>query len=436
MRENTFFHSPNHSPVLYLCMNFFLKEPKADKPTPIYLIYYISPKEKYFKYSTGEKIHPMDWNFEVNQPKKSRGKVGVRLQHITTEINKYSSYLDDRLAFYKYANEAVTKQKLANDFNRHFKGTAPMEKAIPKTVSDTVLAFVAQKKKTGGQSKSWVDKYSNLATKLRLFAAIEGNYTFKDMDGNWLDRYCGFLRTKHYDTNKELLFTPYNDNTLSRHITFLFTFLLWSQGQYHHLDVNKLKNPIKAYQPDDVHLTDAELVAIEQVVLPRPSLERARDLFMIGVLSGQRFSDYSVFEKADVKGDLIIKAAEKTENDVFIPLLPKLRALLDKYDWNLPKISSQKFNPHIREICERAGIADEVKEIIYSGNKKEVIYHKKHQMVSSHTARRTFITLSAEKGMPDHIIMKITGIKDPKTLLKYKKTAQQSVIKAMRDVWG
>ena len=43
-------------------------------------------------------------------------------------------------------------------------------------------------------------------------------------------------------------------------------------------------------------------------------------------------------------------------------------------------------------------------------------------MVSSHTARRTFITLSAENNMPDHIIMKIVGISDPKTLIKYKKT--------------
>jgi len=32
--------------------------------------------------------------------------------------------------------------------------------------------------------------------------------------------------------------------------------------------------------------------------------------------------------------------------------------------------------------------------------------------------------------------MKITGIKDPKTLLKYKKTSQQSVIDSMNKYWS
>ena len=48
-------------------------------------------------------------------------------------------------------------------------------------------------------------------------------------------------------------------------------------------------------------------------------------------------------------------------------------------------------------------------------------------MVGSHTARRTFITIAAEKLMPDHIIMSITGIRDPKTLNKYKKINKESI---------
>jgi integrase len=159
-------------------------------------------------------------------------------------------------------------------------------------------------------------------------------------------------------------------------------------------------------------------------------------LFLIGVYSGQRFSDYSVFEKADVQGDMIIKKAEKTETESFIPLHRKLKELLDKYDWELPRISSQKFNEHIQKVCELADFKEDIKEIIYRGTKKEVVYNPKYKMVSSHTARRTFITLSSEKGMPDHIIMKITGIRDPKTLLKYKKTSQKSVIESMEKYWG
>jgi hypothetical protein len=110
--------------------------------------------------------------------------------------------------------------------------------------------------------------------------------------------------------------------------------------------------------------------------------------------------------------------------------------LLDKYDWQLPKISTQKFNPHIREVCRLAEILTKVKTTNYTGNKKTVTYFEKCDMVSSHTARRTFITLSSENNMPDHIIMKITGIRDSKTLLKYKKTSQQSVTDYANKIWG
>ena len=96
--------------------------------------------------------------------------------------------------------------------------------------------------------------------------------------------------------------------------------------------------------------------------------------------------------------------------------------MLDKYKMESPRnIWVKNFNPHIKEVCREAKIWDKVKTINYIGNKKQISYSQKCDEVESHTARRTFITLSSEKGMPDHIIMKITGIKDPKTLLKIQK---------------
>ena len=113
----------------------------------------------------------------------------------------------------------------------------------------------------------------------------------------------------------------------------------------------------------------------------------------------------------------------------------KLKDLLEKYDWKLPQISGQKFNPHIKEVCRKAKIITEVNKINYTWNKKEISYIQKCDMVCSHTARRIFITLSSERGMPDHIIMKITGIRDPNTLVKYKKTNQQIMSDFVKMAW-
>ena len=132
---------------------------------------------------------------------------------------------------------------------------------------------------------------------------------------------------------------------------------------------------------------------------------------------------------------MIIKRAEKTETHSFIPLHPKLKSLLDKYDWDLHSIASQKFNPNIQKICKMAGFTEEIKNTVYYGAKKEVVIKQRWQMVASHTARRTFTTIAAEKMMPDHIIISITGIRDPKTLKRYKKVNKDSIMESAFNVF-
>ena len=138
---------------------------------------------------------------------------------------------------------------------------------------------------------------------------------FSDLSSNWLDEYTGFLRelpellkgssylkqVKSLNLKAKLPTTPYNDNTLNRHIIYLFTFLNWIRENYSHIDLARIKNPVRDFDSDDIHLTSQEIKAIEDLDTLRPSLERVRDLFLIGVYSGQRFSDYSVFEKSDLQ---------------------------------------------------------------------------------------------------------------------------------------
>lgn len=45
----------------------------------------------------------------------------------------------------------------------------------------------------------------------------------------------------------------------------------------------------------------------------------------------------------------------------------------------------------------------------------------KYQFISTHSARRTFVTLSLEKGMRPETVLEITGHKEYKTLKKYIK---------------
>lgn len=434
-------------------MYFYLKEPKSEKNTPIYIIFFVKAERKNFKYSTGQKINPIDWDFDSRYPKLKRGTPGKKNKHISSVLDMYRNFLNGIFEDLDKTKNILTKDYLKRMFDKEFKNIKHSNIKLIETnvVSECLSLFIVAKNKSKGQSKSWNEKYRNLQNKIILFNTYhKTDLIFENINDDWIDEYCGFLRNlptllknktylkkvKELTIKMKLPKVPYNDNTLNRHINFLFTFLNWSKGKHHNLNLDKLKNPIKDFAPDDIHLTSSEIELLELVELPRDSLIKVRDMFLIGVYSGQRFSDYSVFEKADVQGNMIIKRSEKTERNSFIPLHPKLSVLLEKYDWRLPKISGQKFNIHIREVCRIAKIIDEIKTVDYIGNEKKVNYKQKCDMVSSHTARRTFITLSSERGMPDHIIMKITGIRDPKTLMKYKKTSQQSVSDFANKIWG
>ena len=411
-------------------MYFFLKEPKQNKATPIYLIFYLKTQNKNFKYSTGQMIHPDNWNGKSRMPIAKRGSFGAEIKHLSSILSMYSDFLDKKIKEFEKLNTPLTREILKQLFDENFKHTAT--KGDIRFLTSGIQEFIDIKNRSKGQSESWNNKYNNLRNKI---IAFENNkkkkVEFSTITQDWIDEFCGFLRSIDVKPYK-----PHNDNTLNRAIVFLFTVLKWSEGKFHNINLKSLKNPIQLYQPDDISFNDREIEILEAIQLPNKRQEIARDLFLIGVYSGQRYSDYSVFEKEDIHGEMIIKKAEKTENESFIPLHKRLKELLDKYNWNLPSTQIDVFNSQIRKVCKIAGFDEKTKEIIYRGAEKKVTYRPKYEMVSSHTARRTFITLSSEKGMPDHIIMKITGIKDTKTLLKYKKTSQKSVVESMNKYWG
>jgi len=52
-------------------------------------------------------------------------------------------------------------------------------------------------------------------------------------------------------------------------LIYLFTFLNWSKDTYHDLNLDKLKNPVKDFVSDDIHLTSEEVKLLETVELLR-----------------------------------------------------------------------------------------------------------------------------------------------------------------------
>jgi integrase len=151
--------------------------------------------------------------------------------------------------------------------------------------------------------------------------------------------------------------------------------------------------------------------------------EVARDIFLIGCYTAQRFSDYSRINSTNIKvvngGKVIDLIQKKTGSQVRIPIRPELETILKKYDYNPPKTYEQKVNERIKLVCAKANINEliEIEEIRGGLKVKQQI--AKHLLIKTHTARRTGATLMFLAGIPSISIMKITGHKTERDFLLY-----------------
>ncbi len=123
--------------------------------------------------------------------------------------------------------------------------------------------------------------------------------------------------------------------------------------------------------------------------------------------------------------EVIELTQQKTGKNVTIPVLEKTKEIIEN---GLPyKISTQKFNKYIKEICLLAGINEMIKgsKITVTekgkGNKekrKVSGIYPKWQLMASHVCRRSFCS-NLYGTLPTPLIMSISAHSSEKMLLNY-----------------
>jgi integrase len=152
---------------------------------------------------------------------------------------------------------------------------------------------------------------------------------------------------------------------------------------------------------------------------------------------GVRVSDLMNIHPSNIdkKNNVIHIYMKKTKDYLSLPIYKKVEAILDKYPEGLPKISDQKYRDYIKELCKILGFDEPINQQKMYGNRvvNEVI--PKWQLISSHTARRTFITLSLKNGLlPEHV-MKVTGHRSRADFQKYVRITETDAHEAVKSVW-
>jgi integrase len=180
------------------------------------------------------------------------------------------------------------------------------------------------------------------------------------------------------------------------------------------------------------YLTSSELKTLADYDLSDKidSYSFVRDLFLISCYSGLRISDLQRLSRKHIiedGSDMFIQMHTfkgrntKLDNEVVIPVLPELRALLKKYDFEIPTIlSEQRHNDYIKDICEWAEIN---RMVLHKESEKGEIKETSipvYSKITNHSGRYTFINMMLnEKGLTPFELQKITG-QSLKVLMGYE----------------
>lgn len=118
-----------------------------------------------------------------------------------------------------------------------------------------------------------------------------------------------------------------------------------------------------------------------------------------------------------------------------IPLNELAKDILRKYNYQLPLIANQKHNQYIKDVFKVMGNNHEVQKVTTRGAENIREKMSFYERISTHTARRTFITMMKKNGVSDKLIASITGHKDMKTLNQYYQVDDESKLSVVQDVF-
>jgi integrase len=187
------------------------------------------------------------------------------------------------------------------------------------------------------------------------------------------------------------------DSTINSHVKWLRTFLRYA---YPTKDVSWMRYLMLPVEEEVIALNEGELKYLIDAELGG-YLETARDLFIFLATTGMRYSDSQLFNPHWVTEEKVLEFSQlKTGGKAYPPLYEVSRRVLMKYNGIPPQISNQKFNNYLKELFEELKMN---RAVTVQSVKGKTVYREVsplYVVISSHTARRTFITLCLEKGMP------------------------------------
>jgi integrase len=424
--------------------------------TPIRVVYQIRGQRKY--YPTTLKCLPTNWNAKDQQAifidKKAAKKLEPKLSYETflteTQVREFNSKLRGYLTDIENVEKRFSLDKIA--YTPQMVIDALDNIRQPEAIKDdpgkSVIAFIHQFVQDSkiSHKPGTLKVYSGLAEHLKAFEKLtRKKATFEKIDIPFLRAFHSSLSESKTISKgeKQVAIKPMNNITSAKQMSTLKTLLNYARTIYK-INVNPDYRDYKVARKDSdfevITLTNDEFQTLYEFDLSNhKKLAQVRDVFCFSCATGLRYSDLAQLKREHIRDDAIKMTAAKTSQRLEIPLNRFSAAILKKYETMhrpLPIISNQKTNDYLKELCELAEINTPVEIVREYGIKKETNIYKKFELISIHTGRKTFTTLSLEKGIAAQEVMAITGHTTYKSFKRYVDITSKRKQTVMAKAWG
>ena len=376
----------------------------TDTEVTIYAEY--SHNRKVKRVPTGERVRLKQWD------NITRTVTGTGSAAINKTIHKVLATLEAQVQeiYLENGNVYPTVEQLSR---QHTQQATQLHAAVAESpLTDVMVAWMATKEDWAHSTRQNFDTVlANIRDYERAHATTWYLSKLVNEDiRNWQQ----WLKTAKKGKNQQ----GYNDQTLHKRVRLLRQFLRQHPAPQVRLDADGAKALHAVMMTTPFVLSQAELDAIEALDLSHDKrLDEVRDLMLLQAFCGLRFSDLSRLTTRHITSTHISIRMQKSGAKavkVHVPLVNQSRRVVDKYTVNgilsLPIKCSQKFNKGIQAVCRMIPeLHEEHTQDRRLRGKSFEHTEPKYKFVTSHTMRRTFVSIWLDKGFSNKEVMSLSG---------------------------
>lgn len=404
-------------------------------PTIIYALFTFQGRR--CKVNIGAKVYPAQWNKRRQIATISNGQtrldnrnneiVNKRIRAVLAAFEEKKSYLCENLERMDFLLEELRQAINPNLKTRH----AAM-KENNELSATLILSRMAESNIASESSKK---NYLGYVSAFKEYLEAEGiSDRLSSINRDVLEGYQQYLLERRPATIKTLLNKVKGIVTLINHANKDKTVRSnINTNGITYLEDNRSREQRKSKQ---VPLTESQLSAIYNYTDLNAKERETRDLFICQCLLGQRISDLPKILKGDYRitrlgdgNEVIAFMAQKTSQEATLYLFPVVKEILGRYrqtgfehidllaeDEKAIARNEVKLNKTIKEVCRKAGLDSDIDYVEQIGSKIITRRKKLFELIHTHTARHTFITLMCRYGVPKEDVIVATAHTDIKMI--------------------